>query len=113
MISSGVISRDHRHVAGDEDHRAVFAERAREGQREAGQQRRHQRSARSRGVKVCQRRRAERGGGFLELLLQVFQHRLQRAHDERQADEDQRDEDAERREADLERQLLADPAVAG
>ena len=36
---------DHRHVAGDEDHRAVLADRAREGQREAGQQRRRSESA--------------------------------------------------------------------
>ena len=35
--------RHHRHVAGDEDHRAVLADRARERQREAGQQRRQQR----------------------------------------------------------------------
>ena len=44
---------------------------------------------------------AERRGGFLELRLEVVEHRLHGAHDERQADEDQRDEDAERREGDL------------
>ena len=41
-------------------------------------------------------RRAEAGGGLLELRVEVLQHRLHRAHDERQADEDQRDEHAER-----------------
>ena len=46
-------------------------------------------------------RRAEARRGFLELALEVLQHRLHRAHDERQADEGQRDDDAERRERDL------------
>ena len=45
MISSGVISVTHRHVAGDEDHRAVLAERAREREREAGEHRRQRASA--------------------------------------------------------------------
>ena len=34
------------------------------------------------------------GGGFLDLGLEVLQHRLHRAHDERQADEGQREHDA-------------------
>ena len=59
-------------------------------------------------------RRAERRRRFLDLARQVLQHRLHRAHDERQADEGQRDEDAERRERDLDAERLeqrADPAV--
>jgi hypothetical protein len=40
-------------------------------------------------------------GGFFQLGLNVFQHRLHRAHDEGQADEDQRHHDAQRREGDL------------
>ena len=40
MISSGEISDLERHVAGDEDHRAIFADAAGEGEREAGRKRR-------------------------------------------------------------------------
>ena len=43
MMSSGAISVLHRHVAGDEDDRAVLAERARERQREAGERARAER----------------------------------------------------------------------
>ena len=100
-ISSGAISETQRHVAGDEDHRAVFADRAGEGQREAGQQRRQRAPAGSTRAKVCSRRGAERRGGLLDLAVEVLQHRLHRAHDEGQADEDQRDDDAERRVGDL------------
>ena len=59
---------------------------------------------------------AERSGGFLQFLVEIFEHRLHRAHDERQADEDQRDKDAERREGDPDaerRQQAADPAGFG
>jgi hypothetical protein len=62
-----------------------------------------------------QPRGAQRGGGFLELFLGVFEHRLHRAHHERQPDEDQRDHDARRREGQLDAvrlQQLPDPAVA-
>ena len=38
---------------------------------------------------------AEAGGGLLDLHVEVVQHRLHRADDERQADEDQRHRDAE------------------
>ena len=44
---------------------------------------------------------AEGRRGLLDLALDLLDHRLHRAHDERQADEDQRDEDAERRVGDL------------
>ena len=61
-------------------------------------------------------RGAERRRGLLDLAVEVLQHRLHRAHHERQADEDQRDQDAERREGDLDaprREQAADPAVRG
>ena len=61
-------------------------------------------------------RRAERRGRLLDLGIEVLEHGLDRAHDERQADEDQRDRDPERRERDLEPERLeqlAEPAVAG
>ena len=38
-------------------------------------------------LKVCQRLRAQAGGGLLELGVEILQHRLDRAHDEGQADE--------------------------
>ena len=38
----------------------------------------------------------QRGGGFLDFAFQVFEHGLQRAHHERQADEGQRDDHPER-----------------
>jgi hypothetical protein len=38
-ISSGAISETIGHVAGDEDHRAVLADAAREGERETGEHR--------------------------------------------------------------------------
>ena len=63
---------------------------------------------------VRSRRRAERGGGLLDLAVDLLQHRLNGAHDEGQADEDQRDDDAERREGDLEPEACrdrADPAI--
>ncbi len=50
---------------------------------------------------------AERGGDFLRLAVDLFQHGLHGADDERQADEDQRHDDADGGEADLE----AEPVV--
>ncbi len=44
---------------------------------------------------------AEQRRGFLDILLDLFQHRLDGAHDEGKADKDQRDHDAERRVGDL------------
>ncbi|ABA49583.1 hypothetical protein BURPS1710b_2014 [Burkholderia pseudomallei 1710b] len=105
--------RFHRHVAGDEDHRAVFAERAREREREARQQRgRHGRQHDAAEREPA--RRAEACGRLLLLALEILENGLHGAHDERQADEGQRDEHAERRERDLDperREIAADPAV--
>ena len=89
------------HVAGDEDHRAVFADGAGEGEREAGQHApaaARGRTTRDDGLAAVG---AERGRGLLDLAVELLQHRLHGAHDEGQADEDQRDEDAERRVGDL------------
>ena len=85
MISSGVIS-VHRHVAGDEDHRAVLAEGAGEASAKpvsnAGSERRQERPAR-RSASA----RAPSSPRPLRLRRRVLEHRLHRAHDERQADE--------------------------
>ena len=81
-------------VAGDEDHRAIFADAAREGEREAGEQapapgRQHHAHER------LQPRRAESGRGFLEFRLRAREIiGCTRAHDERQSDEDERDQNA-------------------
>ena len=60
----------HRHVAGDEDHRAVLAERPGEGQREAGEQRRQQRRQDDppEGLPAAG---AEGRGGLFDLRLEV------------------------------------------
>ena len=60
--------------------------------------------------------RAERRRGFLDVPVEIAQHRLHRAHHEGQADEGQRHDDAEGRIGDLplERcEQLPDPAVRG
>ena len=95
----------HRHVARDEDDRAVLAERAREGEREAGEQGGQQRREDD-ARKTSAAARAEAGRGLLDLGVEVLEHRLQRAHDERQADEGERDDHAERREGDLDAERL-------
>ena len=77
------------HVAGDEDHRAVFADRPGEGQREAGQHGRRQRRQHDAGERL-QPGGAQRRGGLLDVEVEVLDHRLHRAHHEGQADEDQR-----------------------
>ena len=86
--------RDEGNVAGDEDHRAVFADGAGERQREAGEDRRQQRRQHDaeHGLPAVG---AERGRGLLDLALEILEHRLHGAHDEGQADEDQRDDDAD------------------
>jgi hypothetical protein len=105
----------HRHVAGDEDHRAVLAERAREGHRESGEQGRAQQ--RKHDAAECQPAVcAEAGGRFLHLRVHVFEHWLDAAHNERQTDKHERDEDADGREGHADSDLdepSADPAVLG
>ena len=106
---------DHRHIASDKDHRAVFANRPRKRHRKTGQQRRRNMRKKHPGENL-QARSAQRGGGFFKFFFSVFQHRLHRAHHERQADKNQCDHDASRceRELDPQRlQVLPDPAIAG
>ncbi len=79
-----------RQVAGDEDHRAVFADRARERHRNAredpGQDVREHDLA-ERGELA----RAKRAGRLLELLVELDQHRLHRPDDEGERHERQGD----------------------
>jgi hypothetical protein len=91
---------DVRQVAGNEDHRTVFADGARKRQRETGQHGRHQ--ARQDdlrddmpaiGAEACRR--------LLDFAVEIEQHRLHRAHHEWNSDEHHRDENADRRECDL------------
>ena len=59
--------------------------------------------------------RAEARRGLLDLGVEALEHRLHRAHDERQADEGERDDDAERRERDLDAEAAEaapEPAVS-
>ena len=62
----------HRHVAGDEDDRAVLAERAREREREAGQRAPAAWPGRITRRKVCQRRRAEARRRLLDLGVEIL-----------------------------------------
>ena len=65
---------------------------------------------------VCQPARAQAGRRLLDLRVEVLEHRLHGAHDERQADEGERDDDAEPRERHLDaqrRQLAARASRAG
>src|SRR5688572_12948551 len=92
-------------VARDENDGAVFAQRASKRHGEARDQRRcqlGQDNARHRLPAV----RAQGGGGLLQLRLQFGEHRLERAHDKREADERQGDEDA----GPVEGQLVAQQA---
>ena len=86
--------RAHRHIACDEDHRAVFADCASEGHGEAGERRRENRrqeNARESLPAAC----AEARRSFFELLVQVFENRLHGADDEGQSDEGECDRDSE------------------
>ena len=113
-ISSGAISDTYGMLPAMKMTEPYSPTRAREGEREAGEDGR----AAGRG-RMTRRDRlaaagAERRGGLLDLAVDLLQHRLHGAHHEGQADEDQRDDDAERRVGDLDaerRQQLPDPAV--
>ena len=102
-------------IAGDEDDRAVFPDRAGEGEREPCHQggKHHRKDDAGDDLPAG---RAETRRHLLELDLEILQHRLHGPHHERQADEHQGDENAERRERDLHaerREQRADPAVLG
>ena len=102
-----------RQIAGDEDHRSVFAQPAREGQRESGQQS-GQDLRKDHPAQRGQTRGSERRRRFFLFAPEGFQQRLHGAHRERQADEDQRQHDAGRGVGDLQSmrfEPLPDPAV--
>src|SRR5271165_5880251 len=104
---------DERHVAGDEDDRAIFPDAAREGQRNAGEQRRRQLRDHHAADRLPSAR-SERRRSLLLADVERADDRLDRAHDERKADEDQRNQDAPGGVGDLHaemRQNRADPAV--
>jgi hypothetical protein len=82
-----------RHVAGDEDDRAVLPDAAREGEGEAGEEGRPE----GRHHHVPERlkaRRPQRRRRLFRLRLHVLQDRLDGPHHEREADEDQDQHDA-------------------
>src|SRR6202158_2753357 len=83
----------HRHIARNENHRTVFAERAGESQRKTGQQR-GQKHGPNYAAKSLQTRRAKRSRRLLQLGLQLLQHRLYRPHHERQPDKGERNDHA-------------------
>ncbi len=100
-------------IAGDEDHRAIFADGSGEGEREAGEQRRRQ-GRQHHTDDGLQPARAESGGGLLQLHFEFRNNRLHGAHDERQADEDERDQNAPAGEGDLDvvvGERRAEPAI--
>ena len=69
--STGAISGPVRHVAGDEDDRAVLADRAREGEREAGDQRRRD-GRQDDAPERLQPVRAEARRGLLDVRVEVL-----------------------------------------
>ena len=93
MISSGVISDMPGMLPEMKMTEPYSPTRAGEGQREAGEQgrqdRRQDHAAEGLPAGGAQARRR-----LLDLRLEILQHRLHRADDERQADEGQRDDDA-------------------
>jgi hypothetical protein len=104
----------HGHVARDEDHRAILAHGTRERHRKAREQRRRD-GGQNHLAEGLPARCAQARGGLFEFLFHILQHRLHRAHHERQADEDQRHHDARgpKRQHDAQRlQVLPHPAIA-
>ncbi|CDN41781.1 hypothetical protein BN871_AL_00280 [Paenibacillus sp. P22] len=105
--------RAHRHVAGDEDDGAVFADAPGERKREAGQERRRQlrqHDAQNRAPSSG----SKHDGRLLDLCVQILQYGLDSPDDEGQTNEDQGDRNAERREGHLDAKRLqpfSDPAV--
>src|SRR5438093_11175172 len=83
-----------RHVARHEHDGAVLAERAREGEGEAGHERRVERREDDPGDGL-ESRRAEAGGGLLDVGVDRLEHRLARAHHERETEERQDGDEGE------------------
>ena len=93
-MSSGVISVFIGRLPAMKIDRAVFADGARERQREAGEQRRQHRRHDD-AAEDIEAAGAERLGGVFEVALHFLQRRLHGAHHERHADQRERDGDAD------------------
>lgn len=96
-MRTGAISETKGRLPVDEDYRSVFAHRAREGERKAGQQRgrQHGNHNAADGLEAIG---AERRGCLFEAAVDLADDRLYRSDRERQGDEDERNENPERRE---------------
>jgi hypothetical protein len=97
-----------RDVPGDQDDRAELAHGPRKGERDAGKDRRQQ-VREDDPPEDLERAGPERGRCLLHLLVELEQHRLYRADDERQRHEQQREQDADPRERDVEPERPAGP----
>ena len=100
-------------VARDEDHRAVLADRPRERHGGPGEHGRSQGRQHDAGERL-QPGGAQGRGRLLDVEVEVLDHGLNRADDERQAHEGERHEHAQGRERDLDpqgREVLPDQAV--
>src|ERR1700722_8738228 len=105
--------RFHRHISRDEYHRAVFADGAREGERESGEQGRPQRRQHD-AHEGLRRRGAECRRGLLDFPVEILENRLPSPHHERQSDERQRHDDSQRGERNFDaegQQPHSQPAV--
>src|SRR3954454_12037212 len=76
-----------RQVAGDEHDRSELTDRTCERQRDTGEDRR-QDVRQDHAAEGRETRGAERRGGVFHLRVELEQHRLDRAHDERKRDEE-------------------------
>ena len=97
-----------RQVAADQHDRAELADRAPEGEPDAGQHRRPQ-GRQDDAAEDRPRLGAERLGGLLGLALEAHQHGLDRAHHERQRHEQQREHDRDPRVGDVDADRPARP----
>src|SRR5437016_2239345 len=84
------------HVARDEDDGAVLAERAREGERKAGDERRED-GRQDHPDEGLQPVRSQAGRRLLRVLVEPLQHRLERADHEGEPDEDEHEHDPQPR----------------
>ena len=90
-----------RQVARDQHQRAELADRAGEAERDARRGSPGSRFGRMIRRKIVKLAGAERRGRLLHLAVELDQHRLHRAHDERQRHEQQRQHDADARVGDV------------
>src|SRR5690606_3204118 len=107
--------RFHGHVSRDENDGAVFSEGPGESQGESGEKGRPQ-YGQDDAEEGLEAGGSQGGRGLLEFLFEILQHRLNGAHDERQADEDHGHYDSYGSIGDLDaeiRQRFPQPAVDG